>query len=280
MQTNEREIIIEHALENEKSLEIMLDIIATDPKLQQIINTSLEKSGKFDFKEINMRSWYSLDPRLRKSITETVVKNSSDIMSKDNNSGNERIIIEHALKNKKNLEMTLDIISAENELSERIIKPVLEKLKDFICKGFICKKLDMSQWDLKKKLGYTSRGNISLSFGVSNQNGPISILLQSYGKYLYIGVFSSPNIWSSMNHLSCKLNKKLGKGESSEWWIWYQPLECSKRNYTEWRNKDTLIKMHTDPDCVVEDIGNHLLRIIEVAKPEIEEWVKQNPSAQ
>ena len=177
------------------------------------------------------------------------------------------IIIEHVLENEENLEVALDIISMAQEIRERIIKTFLKNLE-----GFICKKLDMSQWDLKKELGYTSHRNISLSFGVSNQNGPISILLQSYGKYLYIGVFSSPNIWSSMNHLSSKLKKKLEKGESSKWWIWYQPLKSPSWNYKEWTNKDTLIKMHTDPDPerVVENIGNRLLEIIEVAKPEIE----------
>ena len=94
------------------------------------------------------------------------------------------IIMEH-VKNNENLEVALDIISRTQKIRERIIKTFLKNLE-----GFICKRLDMSQWDLKKELGYTSQGNISLSFGVSNQDEPISILLQSYGKVIFIGVFT------------------------------------------------------------------------------------------
>ena len=287
MQTNEREIIIEHALENEKNLEIMLDIIAADPKLQQVINTSLEKSGKFDFKEINMRSWYSLDPGLRESITETVVKNSSDIMSKDNNSGNERIITEHALKNEENLEMTLDIISMSQEIHERIIKTFLEKLKDFICKGFICKKLDMSQWVFNKEL-YNNQGKRYRKFGVSRKALEINVILEDRSTYysdLIIGVHSE--YVESQEHLRKQLNRKLNKtlekgNGSNSWWIWYQSLKkpSDDWDYIDWNNKDTLVKMHSNPDCVVKHIGNRLLEIIKVAKPVIEEWVEKNSSAQ
>ena len=192
------------------------------------------------------------------------------------------IIMEHVFKNdenNENLKVALDIISRTHEIRERIIKPFLKELQVFICKKLDMSQLDMSQWDWKTELNYTSYGNISLSFGVSNQNKPVSILLQSYGKVIYIGVFSSPNpnIWSSMNHLSCKLNKKLGKVESSEWWIWYQHLR-SPKDYTDWTKKDTLIKMHTKE--AVKDVGNRFHEIIKVAKPEIEEWVQQNSPSQ
>ena len=63
-------------------------------------------------------------------------------------------------------------------------------------------------------------------------------------------------------------------------WIWYQYLKSANWNYADWTNKDTLIKMHTETDRVVEDIGNRLIEIIEVAKPEIEKWVQRNSSSQ
>ena len=85
-----------------------------------------------------------------------------------------------------------------------------------------------------------------------------------------------------MNHLRSRLDEECGSGRSwedeTEIWIWYQYLKSPNWNYTDWTNKDTLIKMHTETDRVVKDIGNHLLRIIEVAKPEIEKWVQQNPA--
>ena len=201
---------------------------------------------------------------------------------------NEReIIIEHALK-KENLEVALDIISSAQEIRSRIIKPFLKELQVFICKKLDMSQLDMSQWDWKTELDYTSHGNISLRFGVSNKNEPVSILLKSSGKVIYIGVFSSSNIWSheSINRLRSKLDR-FGSSEDqwnqSEWlWIWYQSLESPNCwDYKDWTNKGTLIKMkHTDRKRVVKDIGNRLLEIIKMAKPVIEKWVKQNPSAQ
>ncbi len=192
----------------------------------------------------------------------------------------EKIIMEHVLgkKKKENLEMALDIISMTQKIRKDIIKSFLEKLKGFICKKLDMSQLDMSQWDWKTELDYTSHGNISLSFGVSNQDEPISILLQSYGKVIYIGVFTD----NSMNCLKNRLDNKFGPGKSeAPWWFWYQPLKSSNReDYADWTHKDTLIKMHTNPDCVVKDIGNRLCEIIEVAKPVIEEWVDQNPSDQ
>ena len=186
----------------------------------------------------------------------------------------EKIIMEHVLgeKKKENLEMALDIISMTQKIRKDIIKSFLEKLK-----GFICKRLDMSQWNWKTELDYTSHGNISLSFGVSNQDEPISILLQSYGKVIYIGVFTD----NSMNRLKNRLDNKFGPGKSeAPWWFWYQSLKSSNReDYADWTHKDTLIKMHTETDRVVKDIGNHLLEIIRVAEPEIEKWVQQNPLA-
>ena len=147
----------------------------------------------------------------------------------------------------------------------------------------------------KKNFGDEPYGKNSHSFGVSSKFGvlqePVSILLKGSAtlKSLYIGVFSSPtNELSneSMNHLRDRLDEECGSGRSwkdeTEIWIWYQSLKkpSADWDYTDWTNKDTLIEMHTDRKRVVKDIGNRLLKIIEVAKPEIEKWVKQNPSAQ
>ena len=202
---------------------------------------------------------------------------------------NEReIIIDHVLKNKENLGMALDIISMTQEIRERIIQSFLGKLKKVICE-----ELDMSQWDLETELCDEPYGKNSYSFGVSSKFGvlqePVGILLKGSAtlKSLYIGVFSSPTnelFNESMNHLRSRLDEECGSGRSwedkTEIWIWYQYLKSPNWNYTDWSNKDTLIKMHTEIDRVVKDIGNHLLRIIKVAKPVIEEWVNQNPSAQ
>ncbi len=190
------------------------------------------------------------------------------------------IIMEHVLKNEENLGVALDIIN--QKIRERIIKTFLGKLK-----GFICKKLDMSQWDWETGLCAKPYEANFLSFGVSRKfdvlNEPVNIVLQNQAKDLsnhIIGVGGSSGFNTSMKHLSSKLDEKLEKGKANSQWIWFQPLKSSNWDYSNWNDKDTLIKMHFDSEHAVKDIGNHLLRIIEVAKPEIEKWVKKNSSAQ
>ena len=190
------------------------------------------------------------------------------------------IIMDHVFKNNENnenLKVALDIISRTQEIRSRIIKPFLEKLK-----SFICEELDMSQWGWETELYCKPYGgNNYRRFGVLQESVSISLSANPMGNDLYIGVFSSNQLCNNLiDRLKRKLDAVFRQGNSDDWGVWYQPLSFSNRDYTDWTNKHTLIKMHTDPDRVVEDIGNHLLRIIEVAKPEIEEWVKQNPPAQ
>lgn len=206
----------------------------------------------------------------------------------------EKIIMEHVLgeKKKENLEMALDIISMTQKIREEIIKTFLKELK-----GFIYRQPAMSQWDWKKELYKKPYGgNSHRSFGVCSKfNGlpepvDISLLGNPTGNNLYIGVFSSPKneLFNNSVDLS-QLIIKFGASENcykteSKIWLWYQSLKSPEKspdwNYADWTNKDILIEMHTNPKRVVKNIGKHLLRIIEVAKPVIEEWVEQNPPAQ
>ena len=195
------------------------------------------------------------------------------------------IIMEHVFKDNENLEVALDIISRTQEIRKEIIKSFLEKLKGFICKKFICKKLDMSQWDWETELyDKPFEGNNYHSFGIKFGQEPIVISLSGNptgnNLYIYIAVLTTNKLFhKTMNHLRSTLDKAFGQGDKPEGqWFWSQFLKSS--DYADWYNKDTLIKMRTDPCRVVEDIGNRLLEIIEVAKPEIEKWAQQNPSAQ
>ena len=61
-------------------------------------------------------------------------------------------------------------------------------------------------------------------------------------------------------------------GTSIEHPFWWK---IPNQEYKNWKDPDTLIKMHTGE--AVEDIGNYLLKIVEVAEPVIDEWVKENP---
>ena len=184
----------------------------------------------------------------------------------------------------ENLEMALDIISTP--IREQIIKIFLNKLK-----GFICKNHDMLQWDWGKKDLYDKPygGREYRSFGVSSKFGVlpkpvrISLLGNTTGNELYIVVFSPSTDKSFNKSLRKEMNEELRPEKYwGECWkgIWSQSLQSPNCwDYKDWTHKDTLIKMHTETDRVVEDIGNHLLRVIKVAEHEIEKWVQQNPSA-
>ena len=169
---------------------------------------------------------------------------------------NERdIIMEHVLDldNKENLEMALDIISRSQEIRERIIKTFLEKLK-----GFICKKLDMSQWAWETGLCDKPYGKYR-GFGVYSKfsvlQEPVYIQIQNQEgdlRNFFIGICSDPesnaSFNASMKHLSSKLNEELEIGKDqrdNNWWIWYQSLKSpvwDYRDYTDWSNKNTLIQ--------------------------------------
>ncbi len=285
MQTNEREIIIEHALEDKENVNvaIVLDITSAATDLVNRIETLLEKHG--DFGDVNIWHWNSLGSVLRKKIIKTSVTNSSDGTFEQNDNANKgEIIIEHALKNKKNLEMTLDIIFAGYELRQRIVKTFLTELK-----GFICKKLDMSQWDWETGLcDKPFEGNNYHSFGVyiKFEEEPVVISLSGNptgnNLEIYIAVHTdNKRFHDSMDCLRSMLNEAFpGTRKSDKRWFWWSPSLKKYSNYADWYNKDTLIKMHIETDAVVQDIGKHLLEIIRVAKPEIEKWVKKNSSAQ
>ena len=266
MQTNEREIIIDHALENEENEEnvaIVLDITSTHTDMVKRIETLLKDHE--DFVDVNIWHWHSLSPGLRKSIIKTVVENSSDITFEQNDNANKgKIIIEHALKNEENLEMTLDIIFAGYELRQRIINNFWGKLQDFIKQDF-------------KKKGLDMQGDFQGYWGTSKSEDlpQITIYIQHRSeKNKFIGIHvdsDSFNNSPTRNFLKSKLDDEWGKGDDHGYWIW----KTSNWKYKNWQDPDTLIKMHTGE--AVEDIGNDLLKIVEVAEPVIDEWVKENP---
>ena len=140
----------------------------------------------------------------------------------------------------------------------------------------------MSQWEWETELyDKPFEGNNYHSFGIKFGQEPIVISLSGNptgnNLYIYIAVLTTNQCFhKSMNHLWSRLGS--GDKPDNKWWFWSQFLKSS--DYADWYNKDTLIKMHTDPCCVVEDIGNRLLEIIKVAKPEIEKWVQQKSPSQ
>ncbi len=209
------------------------------------------------------------------------------------NEGETKIIMEHVFKkdkNNENLEVALDIISRAQKIRRRIIKPFLKKLQDYICKELDMSQLDMSQWKWETELcDKPFEGNNYHSFGVyiKFEKEPVFISLSGNpagnNLEIYIAVHTDNQLFhESMNCLRIMLDKVFGPGssESNGRWFWWSPSLKKSSNYADWYNKDTLIEMHTDHDCVVKDIGDHLFRIIEVAQPVIDQWVKKNSPSQ
>ena len=251
----------------------MLDIIAAGPQ----IVTSEEKSGKFKkfkkFKEIDI-------PSLDRS-------NEYKNMSKDNDSEEQRIIIEHALKNEENLAMTLDIIAAQNELHEQIIKPFLEKLE-----GFVCEKLKESRlWD-DFKLGdnpFKSHRPIIFSVSKKKWGEQYRVGIQSgySGRGVEIGAVFSDNHSSLRDELDEKLEIKREPNSLPGGWIkrlyssdpdsWNNKKDPNNWNYENWCDTDTLVKMSTETGCVVKNVGEHLIKILKGAEPVIDKWIEEHP---
>ena len=264
MQTNEREIIIEHALdlEDKENLEIVLDITSPHTDLVNRIAALLKDQN--DFVEVNILHWHSLAPWLRKEIIETVVTNSSDGTFEQNDNANKgEIIIEHALKNEENLEMTLDIIFAGYELRGRIIDDFLEKLQ-----VFIKKELDMSRWDFQEYWDVTSKSLPKVKIGICRNPH------RDNKQFIGIHVGSLKPLSPKWYRLKSKLEAKLKEGydRKNQHWIW----KTRDWEYKDWTDKDTLIKMHTETNCVVKEIGEYFLKICGEAELVIDKWVKEN----
>ena len=270
MQTNEREIIIDHALENVENVAIVLDITSAATDLVKRINETLMKDHD-DFGGVNIWHWHSLEPGRRKEIIKTLMTNSSDRTFEQNDNANKgEIIIDHALENEKNLEMTMDIIFAGYELRLRIVKTFLKKLEAFIC-------LNKPKWIFEERDDPFRQGPRTIFvFSKKAWQGQYGIGLRSrYGTGLVaIGVHKAGENTPSIEDLKSELDEKFEIGTSDSDWVWLPKDDSSSWDYKEWKT-DVHIKMYNKK--AVEDIGNYLLEIVKVAEPVIDKWLEENP---
>lgn len=230
---SKRDIILEHALKND-NLKIVLDIVFVGSELE--IRRQIAKPFQMEISE-------------------------RDIM------------LNHILENEKNLEIALDIISADSDLRQRITNNFREKLQVFLKNK---KELTESQF----KWQFEWEGDFQEVLGVRSKAEDLpEVRIWITGPKtdrLFIGIYveSLEPLSKKWYLLKSKLEDKLEQGgdRKNQHWIW----KTRDWEYTDWTDKDTLIKMHIETDCVVEEIGEYFLEIVIKAESVIDEWVKEN----
>lgn len=188
-------------------------------------------------------------------------------------------IFNHALENKKNLGIALDINTAFNglELHRRIIVQFLDKLEKFVL-GKLSQRSDGSEWEVN----YDSLRNSPLEkertfgFGKQSWRHRYTVAIEPQTKNagdVIIGVSrkqkdalradQEAHIWTSLEHMF----KTIDEGPT-EWWAWRGLLQ---EPYMNWNSKKTLIKLYNGE--AVKDLSQYLVNIIDVVERTIDEHV-------
>ena len=202
-----------------------------------------------------------------------------------NDSIERNLILDHALENKKNLEIALDINSAFNgDLHGQIITGFLHKLEKFVLHK-LSQRHDGSQWEVNNKtlLDSPLPQYADFSFGRKSWGPRCGVGLQLQPpkdnedrvRKVIIGVWKpEDDLWPSEleERLRNELNRRLGRNvnRSTKGWPWYFYLNDDP--YANWNGKDALIKLYNGHEAV-EYFGQYLVDIIEGAEQFIGEHV-------
>lgn len=176
-----------------------------------------------------------------------------------------KMIVAHALENKENLKMALDVGSVYDDLRKQLITGFSTQLKECLESH-----LDMTEWKciddgaVENPLGPPN--NNSLGFAKESWNGEYGIGIQPEKQGTIIcGVYCGEQNSGGfpIKDLEERLLKRTGKmGSSDTYWIWRHTLN----------NDDLLIKMYTGE--AVTEFAELIKEIIEVAAPVIDKHVK------
>ena len=183
--------------------------------------------------------------------------------------GEEDIIIRHALESRENLEMTLGIHLAGDELCKQLIKDFLMKLRKCLDEH-----LEKPQWKfvddglLKEPLR-----NGSFAFAKTSWNEKYSIKIQRYQGRIEYGVAKETESRERIPNLEGTLNDAMPKaGRWHSCWEWYRYWED---RYGKWDTKEALLNIKDDGDAV-NQLCNDLILIMKKATPFIDN-VSSNP---
>ncbi|MCY4614658.1 MAG: PD-(D/E)XK nuclease family protein [Nitrospira sp.] len=193
------------------------------------------------------------------------------------NSSERDIILKHVLSNSENLETTLDIGFAFNELRKRIIVGFLDKLEEFI----LDRLADASEWKIDrslvdsplttyswfgfKKSAWNDKYGVALEPQSANAGDVIIGIWRQYDEKTGTGVRRIDPLFQELNNIR--------NGRHSDWWEWHHFLED---DYTDWNTKEALIKLHNGE--AVEYIGKKFVEIIDKAAPIIDVHVRGSSS--
>ena len=191
------------------------------------------------------------------------------------NSSERKMIVEHALENKENLEIALDVNSAFNgKLNEEIIRGFLNKLEEFV---LLRQDLDASKkWCVNNDhlRQHPLKERKLFSFGKESWGDHHGVVLEPASDNacnFAMGVWKNNDpkpIFNEEDRLREKLTDltadfaNIGMKPSEwndEWWVWHSCL--TKAPYQHWNTKEALIKLHND-EKTVHDLGSALVKII------------------
>ena len=180
------------------------------------------------------------------------------------NSSERKIIVEHALENKENLEIALEVKRAYDELYKRI--------SEYFCRDLqrcLEKHLDMSQWEFITNLegGYLF-GFAKRAWG---QRYIVGMLLYDNEKAICFGVYGVDSK-SGIEGLKEALDDMhTMKGESDNYWEWYCDLK------PHWNPEKTLVEMKFNQDAIKKELYKSLVKISKNSKAMklIDEHVKR-----
>ena len=208
------------------------------------------------------------------------------------NSSERKMIVEHALENKENLEIALDINSAfKGELHGQIIIGFLNKLENFVLDELQQQRPDASkEWCINNDglRQHPRKRDEQFSFGKvswGNRHGVILSPADYDACAFAMGVWTKDTpkpIFNEEDRLRKKLTDQTAKFdgikvEPTEWtdkwredkhWVWHC---CLKSPYRNWNTKEALIKLQND-EKTVHDLGSALVKIIKA----IDEHVRKS----
>lgn len=165
------------------------------------------------------------------------------------NSSERKIIIEHALENKENLENTVEVHRAYDDVYKRILGDFCEDLQ-------ICLKehLDMSQWEF-------IREKDSFGFAKSTWDKKYKIGMQLYNETILLGVYRNEQNGELIRGLVQAIKDQMNRGQqgtNNNWWEYYFKLEPF--------GSKVLVEMQFNRNAIKKQVCKELVNISKISR--------------